>query len=43
MKKFLILLAVGLALFILLATDTHRTAIAAIWPALEAFADYQGK
>jgi hypothetical protein len=42
-RKFLTLLAIGLVLFAILVTDTHRTAIASVWPYLEAFADYQAK
>jgi hypothetical protein len=32
-----------LALFALVATDTHKTIIAAAWPYLLAFAEYQAK
>jgi hypothetical protein len=42
-RKFLTLIAIGLVLFAILVTDTHRTAIASVWPYIEAFADYQGK
>jgi hypothetical protein len=42
-RQFYLLLALGAALFILVATDTHRTAIQAVWPLLEAFWDYQAK
>jgi hypothetical protein len=42
-RKFITLLALGAALFALVATDTHRTVIASLWPYLEAFADYQSK
>lgn len=43
MKKFMLLLIVLGALFIVLATDTHKTAISAVWPYLVAFADYQAR
>ena len=42
-RQFALLLALGATLFILVATDTHRTAIQAVWPLLEAFWDYQSK
>jgi hypothetical protein len=42
-RKFFTLLAIGLVLFAILVTDTHRTAIASVWPYLEAFAEYQRK
>lgn len=42
-RKFLTLVAIGLGLFALMVTDTHRTLIASVWPYLEAFADYQAK
>lgn len=38
-RKFLTLLALGLVLFAILVTDTHRTVIATAWPYLEGFWD----
>ena len=33
-RKFLLLLTIGAVLFTILVTDTHRTAIATVWPSL---------
>jgi TRAP-type mannitol/chloroaromatic compound transport system permease large subunit len=43
MKQFVLLLIVLGVLFIVLATDTHKTAIGFVWPYLVAFADYQAR
>lgn len=42
-RQFLTIIAIGLVLFTVIVTDSHRHAIAAVWPYLEAFWDYQTK
>ena len=41
-RKFLTLVAVGVVLFTIMVTDTHRTAIATVWPSLTAFTAWLG-
>jgi hypothetical protein len=41
-RKFLLLMAICAVLFTILVTDTHRTAIASVWPSLMALNDWLG-
>jgi hypothetical protein len=42
LRKFLLLIAIGAVLFTILVTDTHRTAIASVWPSLMSLNDWLG-
>jgi hypothetical protein len=41
-RKFLLVIAIGAVLFTILVTDTHRTAIATVWPSLMSLNDWLG-
>jgi hypothetical protein len=43
MRAFYTALAITALGFTLLITDTHKTAIATVWPYIEAFWDYQAR